>query len=111
MRIAINTRNVITNRVGTNHRSLRATNLVIVRHLLGTQYAILSWPLPTFDDCSGDDCSGIGPGRMRCMRRLAVLVVIPFLVVACGSDSKSSDPPPATAPAGSPNGVDLGLPG
>ena len=45
------------------------------------------------------------------MRRLAVLVVIPFLVVACGSDSKSSDPPPATAPAGSPNGVDLGLPG
>jgi len=48
---------------------------------------------------------------MRCMRRLAVLVVIPFLVVACGSDSKSSDPPPATAPAGSPNGVDLGLPG
>jgi len=45
------------------------------------------------------------------MRRLAVLVVIPFLVVACGSDSKSSGQPTATAPAGSPNGVDLGLPG
>jgi hypothetical protein len=45
------------------------------------------------------------------MRRLAVLVVISFLVVACGSDSKSSGQSQASAPAGSPNGVDLGLPG
>ena len=45
------------------------------------------------------------------MRRLAVLAVLPLLLVACGSDSNSSGQPPATAPAESPNGVDLGLPG
>jgi hypothetical protein len=47
------------------------------------------------------------------MRRLAVLVVIPFLIVACGSDSDSTttQAPPASSPAASAEGVDLGLPG
>jgi hypothetical protein len=45
------------------------------------------------------------------MRRLAVLATIPILLVACGSDSKSSSQSQATAPAGSPTGVDLHLSG
>jgi len=48
------------------------------------------------------------------MRRLAVLAVIPFLIAACGSDSGSGSTtiqPSASAPAASPNGVDLGMPG
>jgi len=51
------------------------------------------------------------------MRRLAVILTVPFLIVACGSDSKSASTPSAgssptaSSPAGSATGVDLHVPG
>src|SRR4029079_17568571 len=43
MRIAMNTRNVMTNSVGIVHRSLRETNRAIVPHVRNFQYIAVVW--------------------------------------------------------------------